>query len=141
MNETSLKSRVPSCTLATRVLARQSVANMAAHEQVWIKVNAPVDAGVAELVSILNSVDGLETLQSCQGDPGGRQGYVYFTRGDWQKMCQFVFQEIGPILKDKADEDATLIVEATSADAPMARLSFKAEATGIVVSALKEALR
>jgi len=114
---------------------------MATHEQVWVKVNAPVDAGVAEIVSVLNSVDGLETLQSCQGDAGGNSGYVYFACGDWQKMCEFVFQRIGPKLKNKLDDDATLTVEATSADFPMAKLSFKAEATDIVVSALKEALR
>jgi hypothetical protein len=114
---------------------------MGAHAQTWVKVNAPVDAGVAELVSILNLVEGLETLQSCQGDPGGRNGYVYFACGDWRKMCEFVFQTIGPVLKTRVDEDATLIVEATSADSPMAKLSFKAEATGMVVSALKEALR
>lgn len=114
---------------------------MSAHEQVWIKVNAPVDAGVAELVSVLNSVDGLETLQSCQGEAGGRDGYVYFACGDWRNMCELVFQKIGPALKSRADEDAKLVVEATSADAPMAKLSFKAEATGIVVSALKEVLR
>ena len=103
-------------------------------------MNAPVDAGVAEIVSVLNSVDGLETLQSCQGDPGERNGYVYFACGDWRRMCEFVFQKIGPALKSKVDEDAKLTVDAT-ADAPMAKLSFKAEATGIVVSALKEALR
>jgi hypothetical protein len=114
---------------------------MATHDQIWVKVNAPVDAGVAEVVAILNSVDGLETLQSCQGDPGERNGYVYFSFGDWHKMCEFVFQRIGPILKRKVDEDAKLIVEASSADSPMAKLSFKAEATDIVVSALKEALR
>ncbi len=114
---------------------------MATHEQVWIKVNAPVDSGVAELVSLLNSVDGLETLQSCQGEPGKRDGYVYFACGDWNRMCQFVFQEIGPPLKSKVDDDVKLIVEATSADAPMAKLSFKAEAADIVVSALKEVLR
>ena len=57
-----------------------------------------------------------------------------------KKMCQLVFQKIGPTLKSKVDEDAKLTVEATSADAPMAKLSFKAEATDIVVSALKEAL-
>jgi hypothetical protein len=114
---------------------------MGTHEQVWVKVNAPVDAGVAEIVSVLNTVDGLETLQSCQGDAGERNGYVYFACGDWRKMCEFVFQKIGPTLKSKVDEDAELTVEATSVDAPMAKLSFKAEATGIVVSALKEALR
>jgi hypothetical protein len=114
---------------------------MASHEQVWVKVNAPVDSGVAELVSILNSVDGLETLQSCQGDPGKRDGYVYFSCGDWRTMSEFIFQKIGPVLKNRLDEDARLIVEATSADSPMAKLSFKAEAAGIVVSALKEVLR
>ena len=114
---------------------------MATHDQIWVKVNAPVDAGVAEIVSVLNSVDGLETLQSCQGDSGGRSGYVYIACGDWQKMCHLVFQRIGPVLKNKVDEDAKLTVDATSSEAPMAKLSFKAEATDIVVSALKEALR
>ena len=114
---------------------------METHKQVWVKVNAPVDAGVAEIVSVLNRVDGLETLQSCQGDAGGRSGYVYFACGDWRNVCELVFQKIGPTLKNKVDEDAMLTVEATSADFPMAKLSFKAEATGIVVSALKEALR
>lgn len=31
---------------------------MAAHEQIWMKVNVPVDRGIAELVSVLNSIDG-----------------------------------------------------------------------------------
>jgi hypothetical protein len=114
---------------------------MATHEQVWVKVNAPVDAGVAEIVAVLNSVNGLETLQSCQGDAGHKDGYVYFACGDWRRTCEFVFEKIGPTLKSKVDEDAKLTVEATSADFPMAKLSFKAEATDIVVSALKEALR
>lgn len=114
---------------------------VASHEQVWVKVNAPVDAGVAEIVSVLNGIDGLETLQSCQGDAGQQNGYVYFSCGDWRKMCELVFEKIGPTLKSKVDEDASLTVEATSADSPMAKLSFKAEATGVVVSALKEALR
>jgi hypothetical protein len=114
---------------------------MATHEQVWVKVNAPVDAGVAEIVSVLNSVDGLETLQSCQGDAGRKDGYVYFACGDWHRVCELVFQKIGPTLKNKVDEDVKLTVEATLAESPVAKLSFKAEATGIVVSALKEALR
>jgi hypothetical protein len=113
---------------------------MATHIQTWVKVNAPVDAGVAELVSVLNSVDGLETLQSCQGDIGGPDGYVYFACGNWNKMCEFVFQKIGPALKSRLDEDVVLIVEATSADLPMAKLSFKAEAISVMVSALKEVL-
>ena len=110
------------------------------HTQMWVKVNAPVDKGVAELVAVLNSVEGLETLQSCQGDAGKCDGYVYFAFGDWRKMCEFVFRRIGPILKNRLDEDANLTVRVTSADEPMAKLSFKAEAIGVIVSALKEAL-
>jgi len=114
---------------------------MATHPQTWIKVNAPVDEGVAEIVSILNTVDGLETLQSCQGEPGDREGYVYFACGDWKRLSQFVFEQIGPALKGKLDEDATLTVEATNADEPMAKLSFKADAADMVASALRDGLR
>lgn len=114
---------------------------MSTHDQTWVKVNAPVDSGVADLVSVLNSLDGLETLQSCQGDVGGRDGYVYFAYGDWHKLCKFVFQTAGPFLKTRFDENVKLTVEATLADAPMAKLSFKAEATSILASALKEVLR
>jgi hypothetical protein len=113
---------------------------MAAHPQRWIKVNAPVDEGVSEIVEILNSVEGLETLQSCQGHPAELDGYVYFCFGNWTVLCKFIFQKIGPILKQRVDEDVRLIVEATDADAPMAKLSFKAEAASMVASALKEGL-
>jgi hypothetical protein len=113
---------------------------MALHPQVWVKVNAPVDAGVAEIVAVLNTVDGLETLQSCQGDPGQSDGYVYFACGDWKRVSRFVFEEVGPGLKRRLDEDASLMIEATTADEPMAKLSFKAEATGMVASALREVL-
>jgi hypothetical protein len=115
---------------------------MATHEQVWVKVNAPVDSGVAEIVSILNSVEGLQTLQSCQGDPGGREGYVYFFFGNWQSVCRFIFERIGPAVKQRADEEAAITIEATMAEEePMAKLSFKTEAINMVVSALKEVLR
>ena len=114
---------------------------MATHPQTWIKVNEPVDEGVAEIVSILNTVDGLETLQSCQGEPGNREGYVYFACGDWRRVSQFVFERIGPKLKERLDDDATLTIEASTAEEPMAKLSFKAEASDMVVSALKEVLR
>jgi hypothetical protein len=120
---------------------KESIIPMATHPQTWIKVNAPVDIGVAEIVSILNSVDGLETLQSCQGEPGDRDGYVYFSCGDWKKLSQLVFEQIGPSLKRNLDEEATLTVEATDTEEPMAKLSFRAEASGMVVSALKEVLR
>jgi hypothetical protein len=41
------------------------------HRQVWVKVNAPVDEGVAELVDALSTFPGLSTVASCQGHSGG----------------------------------------------------------------------
>ena len=113
---------------------------VAMHPQTWVKVNAPVDVGIAEIVAVLNTVDGLETLQSCQGEKGREDGYVYFARGGWRSICEFVFERIGPHLKEKVDEDATLRVDATTADMPIAKLSFRAEAADMVASALKEVL-
>jgi len=57
-----------------------------------------------------------------------------------ETTCRFIFQQIGPVLKKKLDEDVILAVEATDTDEPMAKLSFRAEAVDMVASALKEGL-
>jgi hypothetical protein len=114
---------------------------MPMHPQTWIKVNTTVDVGMAEIVALLNTVDGLETLQSCQGDKGSEDAYVYFANGDWKRLGEFIFEKIGPTLKERVDEDATLRMDATTGDFPIAKLSFKAEATELVASALKDVLR
>jgi hypothetical protein len=109
---------------------------MTTHTQTWVKVNAPVDKDIAEIVSLLNGISGLETLQSCQGEPGKRQGYVYFSFGEWQNLCRFVFDRIAPRLQSYLGEDVRL--EIIAADQPMAKMSFSAEAIPHLTSALKE---
>jgi hypothetical protein len=109
---------------------------MSTHSQTWVKVNAPIDTGIAEMVSLLNGISGLETLQSCQGEPGHRQGYVYFSFGEWQNLCRFVFDRMAPRLQSYLGEDVTL--EIIAAEQPMAKMSFSAEAIPKVTSALKE---
>lgn len=51
------------------------------HEQVIVKVNAPVDRVVAPLVEALNASSGVFTLNSCEADGIGR-AYVDFTYGN-----------------------------------------------------------
>jgi hypothetical protein len=109
---------------------------MATHTQTWVKVNAPVDAKIAEMVSLLNRIEGLETLQSCQGEPGERQGYIYFSFGEWQNLCRFVFDSVAPRLTAYLGEDVKLEIIAT--EQPMAKMSFSAEAIPQLTSALKE---
>lgn len=78
------------------------------HHQVWAKVNTPVDEGIAELVSLLNSFPNVQTLESCQGT-GKRPACVWFYCGnptdlqdfeknDWREIIQFAFGLLGPSL-------------------------------------------
>src|ERR1700733_8971881 len=100
---------------------------MAAHEQVWVKVNAPVDAGIAEVVSLLNKIDGLETLQSCQGFPDEAPAYVYFRCGEWEEVCRFAFTRLAPALPQI--EDVSVSVEVFGGSTPTGKIRFSAEAT------------
>ena len=56
------------------------------HKQTFVKVNAPVDEGIAVVVVALNQIDGVVTLDSCQRGATG-EAYVYFTYGnDWYEL-------------------------------------------------------
>ena len=85
---------------------------------------------------MLNKIEGLETLQSCQGERGEQHGYVYFSFGEWQNLCRFVFDSVAPRLIAYLGEDVKL--EIIAAERPMAKMSFSAEAIPQVTSALKE---
>lgn len=111
---------------------------MASHEQVWVKVNTQVDTGLAEIIESMNRVDGLQTLQSCQGDKGHSPAYIYFSFGDWQQLCGFVFGRLAPQLRQRLGDEARITVEAIGDNDPIGKLSFSAEAISHVASALKE---
>ena len=110
---------------------------MAMHPQTWIKVNTEVDSALAEAIAILNRVDGLQTLQSCQGEPGQRPAYIYFSFGEWQNLCRFVFDQMAPRLKGCLGEEVQLEV-VVGERSPFAKMSFSAEAIPQITSALKE---
>jgi hypothetical protein len=107
------------------------------HHQVWVKVNAPVDAGIAHVVEILNRIPGLQTLDSCEGIPGKKPAHVYFNYGDWKKICRFTFSCLGPKLAKATDGEATASVEVFNGSNPMGKLSFDTEATAKVTSVLE----
>jgi hypothetical protein len=112
---------------------------MSAHPQRWVKVNAQVDVKLSEIVTIVNSIEGLETLQSCQGS-SGQTAYVYFSFGEWQNLCGFIFDKMAPSLRSYLGDDIRLEVIAAD-NAPFAKMSFSAEAIPQVTSALKEAVK
>jgi hypothetical protein len=109
---------------------------MADHRQVLVKVNAEVDAGIAEVVSILNRVEGLQTIESCQGERGAGPAYVYFWYGDWKNISEFVFEDLSPRLSSDVGADHSVSVEIFNGSRPTGRLQFSPEATNKVASVL-----
>ena len=73
---------------------------MAIHEQVWTKVNAKVDRGVAELIAALSAFPDVRTLESCEGNDD--TAWVCFDCGEenWKCLSEFVFGVLGPSLME-----------------------------------------
>ncbi len=104
-------------------------------EEGWVKRNVQVDEGIAELVTALNTVEGLETIESCQGWPGGNWAAVYFYYGDWKKIRRFLFDEISPALKNIEHKSVT--AELRGRSDPMGTIAMAAEILPDVTAALK----
>jgi len=61
------------------------------HREVFVKVNVPVDRGVAILVTALNSFEGVVTIDSCQKDNRSGEAYVSFHFGkDDNQLTDFL---------------------------------------------------
>jgi hypothetical protein len=114
---------------------------MARHKQVFVKVNAAVDAGMADVISALNEIDGLQTIESCEGERGKKSAYVYFWFGDWERVSRFVFCDIGPELSAGLGTDYRVSVEVFDGSRPTGKIEFSAEAAGFVASALTRVVR
>ena len=125
--------------VANRMLWDRLYSIIMEHQQIFVKVNVPVDIRVADLICSLNEVEGLQTIESCQGVEGRSEGYVYFYLGDWQSVCEFAFKTVAPALS--GIDDATISVEVFSGSSPMGKIRFRAEELPRVASALTAAIR
>lgn len=72
-----------------------------------------IDVEVAELVRLLNTIPGVYTASSCQGDPGeldgehGHMGHVCIKRKsekNWRPISQLMFEEILPLISHLEDD-------------------------------------
>lgn len=111
------------------------------HRDVFVKVNAPVDEGIAEVVRLLSRIPGLETIESCQGDPQQRRrpAFVLFRLGGWAELSQFLGL-ISPQLVDP-HETVSVSIEAFNGGRPIGRIAFRSEATPRVEGVLRRAVR
>ena len=106
-------------------------------EEGWVKENVQVDEGIVELVTALNTVEGLQTIDSCQGWPGADSWYratVGFYYGDWKTIRRFLFEEISPALKNI--ENTSVTAKFWSRSDPLGAILMAAEALPDVTRAL-----
>jgi hypothetical protein len=110
---------------------------MTAHPQVWVKVNAPVDKGVAELISALSLFSKLQTIESCQGDKG--RAWVCFTYGqNWKDLSDFVLGFLGPEIAREFGDRVDISVRVAEAGTIRAEMDITSESTSAVVGFLKK---
>ena len=88
-----------------------------AHPQVWARVNAHVDEGVADLISALSRFKGLRTLESCQGEPDGAAWacFVVGANVGWRPLADLVLGYLGPALASDLGDMVDLSIHATEA--------------------------
>jgi hypothetical protein len=72
------------------------------HQQKFIKVNAPVDEGITEIVKALSAFPKLRTISSCEGSPETAASVTFVYGEDnvsaWQEAAEFALKFFGPRL-------------------------------------------
>lgn len=115
------------------------------HEQVWGKVNAPLDRGIRSLVEALSLFPQLETIESCEGSP--RDGlwicfrYGAYWENPWRDLCEFVFGYLGPGLAHEIGDRASVSVQVSTFGEARGELVTRRGAERRVVAALKRLSR
>ncbi len=108
------------------------------HNEVWVKVNARCDQGVAPLVIALNEIAGLTTVDSCEDGAWG--AYVFFTYGDdWQELAALMQDISTGVSGLNLPCGYTLSLEwLGSNDRPRAQISLEPRDVPVVADALRK---
>ncbi len=125
----------------TTVALLRWIPAMTQHREVPVKVNAWVDEGIADLVSALSELDGLVTLESCQGDVGEREAFVIFQYGDWLQCGEFLFGKILPNMSPDLRVAVSLKLQAYDNDTASGFISIEPSAVPNFVDCIRGVLR
>ena len=111
---------------------------MERHKQKFIKVNAPVDSKIADLVGSLSIFPQLRTIESCQGGPG-QSAWVCFSYGEnqWQELARFALDYLGPQLAAAIGDRANLYVRVTESGQVLGELTVRPGALQMTTNAIK----
>jgi hypothetical protein len=115
-------------------------AAMVYHQQTMVKVNAPVDEGIALLVSALSAIDDLETIESCQGHPGTGKAFVLFRLGSWHQCGSFLFDILWPAIPKDLRGIVSFTIRAYDSDNALASIEVDASALCDLTRCIADAL-
>ena len=105
-----------------------------------VKVNAFVDEGIAELVSVISCIPNLETIESCQGGYDERKAFVLFRLKKWRDTGQFLFDRLLPKLSPDLRSQVALSIRAYDNDNAIASIEFDAMAMPELINCIKTLL-
>jgi len=107
----------------------------------FIKVNASVDRGAAEIVSALSLFERLETIESCEGtaEAGPWVCFHYGKYWDqpWRELAEFLLGWLSPRLVELIGDDAVLTIRVTPSAKILGEISVRFGATQRVAAALR----
>lgn len=112
---------------------------MEAHEEICVRVNAWIDKGVAPLVTALNEIERVVTVDSCEG--GERPAHVMFGyQGSDAELIRTV-EELARVLATSCpDAEYRLQLQwANGGEHPLAMLTAKPDQVSGLASAVAEA--
>lgn len=110
---------------------------MTIHQQVWVKVNAQVDKGMAPLIEALSAFPGVRTVESCEGN--AETAWVAFDCGEqeWEALARLVLADLGPALAEEFGDRLSLTVTVTSGGLYRAEMTL----AKAVIPAVSKSLR
>lgn len=100
-----------------------------------MKVNAPVDKGVAKLVEALSQFPCLRTIESCEGPPA----WVCFDVGEqgWQGLAALVLGHIGPAIAAELGDLARVEIHVSETGISQGELTVRPGSMDDTVSLLR----
>ena len=149
-----LKQMVPSKSGALRGIgdpaphqcdqaARAQIGARMSHAQIAITAlhDALIDADIVDAVLAMNAIAGIETLSSCQGNPGpieidaGMYGHIAFRHmGGWQDLVTFCMIDLRLLFREFIDDEIRIDIFCNSN--PYGWLNFRNEMLPLVTQRL-----
>jgi hypothetical protein len=115
------------------------------HAQVAVTVldDALIDVDVVDAVLAMNAIPYIETISSCQGNPGpidfqkGMYGHIAFNHSQgWKPLVEFCLIDLRAKFSEFIDDEIRIDIFANSN--PYAWLNFRNEMLSLVTTRLKE---